>query len=69
MEQYKGVTVASKKRMVRIQTEDGEQYIGVVVEELLELTTPEGKEIIVPAKDYNFKNVSHADSADSNCST
>lgn len=60
MEKYKGVTVHSKKRMVRIQTEDGSQFIGVVVEELLELTTPEGKKTLIPTKEWTFKNLSHA---------
>ena len=61
MEQYKGVTVKEKKRMVRIKTETGEQYIGEVVEELLELTTtPENKKILIPAKEWNLKNVSYA---------
>lgn len=69
MEQYKGVTVASKKRMVRIETETGEQFIGEVVEELIELTTTEGKKIIIPAKEYNFKNVSHVDNTAADSST
>lgn len=60
MEKYKGVTVHSKKRMVRIKTETGEQFIGEVVEELLELTTPENKKILIPAKEWTFKNLSHA---------
>jgi len=60
MERFKGVTVLQKKRMVRIQTEDGSQFIGVVVEELLELTTPEGKKTLIPTKEWNLKNVSHA---------
>ena len=61
MEQYKGVTVLQKKRVVRIETTTGEQYIGEVVEELLELTTtPENKKILIPAKEWNLKNVSYA---------
>ena len=61
MEQYKGVTVKEKKRMVRIKTETGEQYIGEVLEELLELTTtPENKKILIPATEWNLKNVSYA---------
>lgn len=61
MEKFKGVTVLHKKRMVRIKTETGEQYIGEVVEELLELTTtPENKKILIPAKEWNLKNVSYA---------
>ena len=69
MEQYKGVTVHSKKRMVKIKTETGEEFIGEVVEELLELTTPEGRTILIPTQEWNFKNVSYADSTDTNCST
>ena len=69
MEQYKGVTVKEKKRMVRIKTETGEQHIGEVVEELLELTTPEGKKILIPYSEFNLRNVSYADSTDTNCST
>ena len=61
MEQYKGVTVKEKKRTVRIKTETGEEFIGEVVEELLELTTtPENKKILIPAKEWNLKNVSYA---------
>ena len=60
MEKYKGVTVKEKKRMVRIKTETGEEFIGEVVEELLQLTTPEGKTILIPAKEWNLKNLSHA---------
>ena len=60
MEQYKGVTVLHKKRMVKIKTETGEQYIGEVVEELLEITTPEGKKILIPYSEFNLKNVSYA---------
>ena len=60
MEKFKGVTVKEKKRMVRIKTETGEEFIGEVVEELLQLETPEGKKIIIPYSDYNLKNVSYA---------
>ena len=61
MEKFKGVTVLHKKRMVRIKTETGEEFIGEVVEELLELTTtPENKKILIPAKEWNLKNVSYA---------
>ena len=69
MEQYKGVTIKEKKRMVRIKTETGEQHIGEVVEELLELTTPEGKKILIPTQEWNFKNVSYVDSTNSDSST
>jgi len=70
MEKFKGVTVLHKKRMVRIKTETGEQYIGEVVEELLELTTtPENKKILIPAKEWNLKNVSYAISVNPDSST
>jgi len=70
MEQYKGVTVKEKKRMVRIKTETGEEFIGEVVEELLELTTtPENKKILIPAKEWNLKNVSYAISVNPDSST
>ena len=69
MEKFKGVTVLHKKRMVRIKTETGEEFIGEVVEELLELTTPEGKKILIPYSEFNLRNVSYADSTDTNCST
>ena len=55
--------------MVRIKTETGEQHIGEVVEELLELTTPEGKKILIPTQEWNFKNVSYVDSTNSDSST
>ena len=69
MERFKGVIVKEKKRMVRIKTKTGEQYIGEVVEELLQLETPEGKTILIPAKGWNLKNVSYDTGTDTNCST
>ena len=69
MEKFKGVTVLHKKRMVRIKTETGEEFIGEVVKELLQLETPEGKKILIPYSEFNLNNVSHAISTNSDSST
>ena len=69
MEKFKGVTVLHKKRMVRIKTETGEEFIGEVVEELLQLETHGGNKILIPYSEFNLNNVSHAISTNSDSST
>ena len=60
MERFKGVIVKEKKRMVMIVTKNGEKHVGEVIEELLELTNPQGEKTLIPYSEFNLKNVSYA---------